>query len=521
MAVSNFYTPASVSFAKVSKMTKMSRRAILKSCVALASAAVLPTAAQNRSFDELIGYDALGLADLLRTRQISQAELAEVFIRRIEMMNPALNFMTNKAYDRARCKAGTIPLNKPFAGVPILMKDMIDIGGLTRTDGSRSMLNNVPEKNVAYVDGVEAAGFNILGQTNVPEFASWVLTDNEVFGSTRNPWNLEYSVFSSSGGSAVAVAAGIVPIAHGTDGAGSNRLPPSATGIFGMKASRERMLSGEADGGHDIAKTNQMLSRTVRDSAMAFAHTEDPSGQVYPPVGFVAGPSAQRLRVGLVVDDGALIKVAPEVQEAQRKTAGLLISLGHEVEETSWPVDAERMADAYEKFFAGKTPAMKKMVEAASGTTVMNSGLLTPLLASNIDAPQVFKAEDIAEGAAFLKSLVQTFDTVFQHYDVLLAPVAPVVAPRLDEGSVYDLWTAEKAAYAAARLKFTSPINFAGVPAMSVPLNWSATLGIPIGSHFIAARGNDRMLYELAYELELARPWRDVWPPFSMKYIPL
>ena len=502
-------------------MPKVSRRTVLKSCVALASAAAIPAIAQKRDFDELIGYDALGLAELLRSRQISQIELVEVFIRRIEVMNPALNFMTNRAYNRARGKAGTIPLNTPFAGVPILMKDMIDIGGLTRTDGSRSMLNNVPEKNVAYVDGVEAAGFNILGQTNVPEFASWVLTDNEVFGPTRNPWNLEHSVFSSSGGSAVAVAAGIVPIAHGTDGAGSNRLPPSATGIFGMKASRQRMLSGEADGGHDIAKTNQMISRTVRDSAMAFAQTEDASGRVYPRVGFVTGPSDRRLRVGLVVDDGSLIKVAPEVEQAQRKTAGLLISLGHEVEETSWPINAEHMADAYQKFFAGKTGAMKAMVESASGTTVMDSGLLTPLLASNIEASQAFKAEDIAEGAAFLESLVPVFDTVFQQYDILLAPVAPVVAPRLDEGSVHDLWTAEKAAYASGRLKFTSPINFAGVPAMSVPLNWSPTLGIPIGSQFIAARGNDRMLYELAYELELARPWRDIWPPFSIKYIPL
>ena len=172
----------------------------------------------------------------------------------------------------------------------------------------------------------------------------------------------------------MAVAAGVVPIAHGTDGAGSNRLPPSATGIFGMKPSRFRMRSGEAGGGHDLAKVNQMLSRTVRDSAAAMAETEDPSGKVFEPVGFVEGPSARRLKVGLVSTDGALMNSDPEVLDAQQKAARLMENLGHTVEETPWPVDAEAVAEAYVKFFAGKVGALKSAVETPRESLLWSPG---------------------------------------------------------------------------------------------------------------------------------------------------
>ncbi|MEP4077757.1 amidase [Haloferula sp.] len=504
-------------------MSPIHRRKFLKGSIFAATAGLSAGRlfAQDLKHDPLIDEDALGLAAMLRAREISQLELLEIFIRRIEVMNPALNFMTNEAFDRARKAAGTIPLNTRFAGVPILMKDMIDIAGLRRTDGSRLMLENRPERNVAYVDAVEQAGLNIFGQTNVPEMASFVITNNDVFGATRNPWSPDHSVFSSSGGSAVAVASGVVPIAHGTDGAGSNRLPPSATGILGMKPSRNRMRSGEAGGGHDIAKTNHVLTRTVRDSAAVFAETEDPSGKMYEPVGFVDGSSKRRLKVGLVRPDGALMTSEPEVLDAQQRAGRLLEKLGHSVEETPWPVDAEEMADAYMKFFAGKVGALKKTVETVSGKPLMESGLLTPLLASNILSSAAFTEKDIAQGRDYLAKLESVFEKVFENFDVLLAPVAPVVAPPLYEHTPQELWSDELAQYVSGRLKYTSPINFSGCPAMSVPLGRSRSSGIPIGSHFIAAKGAERLLYELAYELEEARPWRGVWAPYSLKYIPV
>ena len=279
-------------------MTKqISRRSFLVSSSAVAvtaAASSFPGSAafsRIRALDELIDYDALGLAQLIKKKQISASELVEVVIRRIEALEPIINCMTTRTYERARKKAKTIPSDSVFAGVPILIKDMIDVGGVRRTDGSRLWLANVPKENVAYIDGVEAAGLNILGMTNVPEFAGGGTTNNNLFGETRNPWNLDYSTFVSSGGAAAAAASGVLPLVHGTDGAGSNRLPASITGLLGIKPSSKRMLSGEAGGGHDLTKTNQTMGRTVRDSAALLNHTEDKSGKLYKPVGLVQGPS--------------------------------------------------------------------------------------------------------------------------------------------------------------------------------------------------------------------------------------
>ena len=503
------------------RMMTHSRRTFLKAAGAAALIPMAPALGQSRHIDDLIDYDATGLAALLRSRQISQAELVEVIIRRIEVMNPALGFMTNETFDRARQKAGTIPMDTPFAGVPMLMKDMIDVGGVPRTDGSRMFLDNIPKENVAYVDGVEAAGFNILGMTNVPKLASSIITSNEVFGPTRNPWNLDYSAYGSSGGAAVAVAAGVIPLAHGTDGAGSNRLPPSATGVFGMKPSRERMLSGEADGSHDIAKTNQMISRTVRDSVQAFVETEDRSGRVFEPVGLVDRPLRRRLRIGLTIDDGILGDIEPEVRDVQLKTAALLENLGHSVEETRWPVDADVFGSAYVAFFSGKVGPLAAAFSEA-GTTPSESGMLTPLLASFLEALQGrFSADEIAASGHFIDGLSKVFDDALHDFDVLLAPVSARHTPRLDDHSPREGWSDEIEDWMKTHLKFTGPVNFAGNPAMSVPLYWSPTLDIPIGSHFIAATGDDRLLYELALELEQARPWRDIWAPYSLKHIPV
>ncbi|MBL4871313.1 MAG: amidase, partial [Robiginitomaculum sp.] len=321
--------------------TNLSRRKLLWSAGAtalLAAPLAIPAtkalAKIGRKLDEFIGYDALGLADLIKSKQITQAELVEIFIRRIEVINPAINFMTNRTFERAQknAKSGTFGKNTRFAGVPILMKDLINIKGLPITHGSKLFKDNIAAKGTHYTDAVERAGLNIIGLTNVPEMASFIMTSNELFGSTYNPWDMDYSVFSSSGGAAAAVATGVVPMAHGTDGAGSNRLPSSATGVYGMKPTRYRQLSGEVDGSHSTTKTNQMISRTVRDNAAAFDATEDKSGGHYKPVGFVKGPSKRRLKVGYVTsNDNQLLPMERDVRRAQARTAQLLENMGHKV----------------------------------------------------------------------------------------------------------------------------------------------------------------------------------------------
>ncbi len=466
--------------------------------------------------DDFAGYDGLDLAEVIRSKGVSPTELAEVVIKRIEAMNPTLNFMATADFERARARASAPPAPSRFAGVPILVKDMIDVGGLRHTDGSRLMAERIPAKSVAYIEAVEKSGFNIVGNTNVPEFAGYIMTANNLFGATRNPWDLAYSTFASSGGTAAAVAAGVVPIAHGTDGAGSNRLPASATGIFGFKPSRGRMLSGEADGSHDISKTNNMMSRTVRDNAAAFDLTEAKTGGEYRPVGFVEGPSTQRLRIGYVSGGSTLMPIEAGVREAQADVADQLAGLGHQVEEAPWPVNDQEMLDNYVLFFAGKMRGVDAAVRKANGKSPLESGLLTPFIASFLESEEFAVPDaEIAVGRTYLLGLGEVFRKVFANYDVLLTPVSPVICPRLDEGSPDDLWSEQTRNFVGNRLQFTSPINFAGIPAMSVPLS-VASQGMPIGSHFIAGHGQERRLYELAYELEQARPWAARRPPHGL-----
>jgi amidase len=238
-----------------------SRRKVLKSIIGTASyAALVPAVARTavaapKKLDEFVDYDALGMAGLIKRGEISQKEAVEITIRRIEALEPLINAITTRTYDRAFEKAESISKDTTFAGVPILIKDMIDVGGVRRTDGSRMMLTNIPRENVKYIDGVEAAGMNIIGMTNVPEFAQLgIVTNNTAFGMSKNPWDLSKSTLGSSGGAGAAVASGMVPLAHGTDGGGSNRLPPCTQGVFGIKPSRARMLPGEQVGSTDHLK---------------------------------------------------------------------------------------------------------------------------------------------------------------------------------------------------------------------------------------------------------------------------
>ncbi|WP_375568909.1 amidase [Seohaeicola saemankumensis] len=448
--------------------------------------------------DQFAGLDTIDLAKLVERREATALEITDAVINRVEALNPVLNFMTSCDFDRARDRARNARTATPFAGVPFLMKDMIDVGGLPRTDGSRLMLQNVPQQNVAYVDAIEDAGLNILGLTNVPEFAAGITTDNAVFGATKNPLNPEYSVFSSSGGSAAAVASGVVSMAHGTDGGGSNRLPASATGIFGMKPSRGRMHSGEAGGGHDIAKTNHVLSRTVRESALLFSLTENKAGALRP-VGYVAAPCADRLRIGYVSSIGP---VDEDVTTALTRTRDLLSSMGHTLVKVKFPVNLDEFTNAYTAFFSTRLTLLRQMVEASTGKPIGDSGLVTPFVASGAEALRDLSEGQIERAMLYLHSLQDLFEQLFQEVDILLTPVSPVVCPKLDQDAWNRTWNEDLAAEMVMHLQYTAPINFAGCPAMSVPCAIGSNTGMPVGSHLIAPIGGERRLFELAYELE-------------------
>jgi amidase len=477
-----------------------------------------PRAAATGAGDPLLKYDAVDLAELVRAGEVTPLALVKAAARRITALDGDLNAMTTLTTERAFELAEKITADSVFAGVPTVLKDLVDLGGVRRTNGSLMNLASVPDESVDYVKAMEAAGLNILGMTNTPEFASLALTDNAAFGVTRNPWNLQYSAGGSSGGSGAAVAAGYVPIAHGTDGGGSNRIPASCCGVLGMKASRYRQVSGEAGGGHQFLRTHQCLSRTVRDSAALLAATEDRNNKAgYKPVGLVSGPGRKRLRIA--VSSKNAFGQAPDagVQKVLENTAALCQSLGHTVVETANPVDGMAMFQALEGVMLANTPGLLDTVESLTGRKA-EAGLLTLSMVAIGRHGASLPSGAREKGLAYFRQLTSEFARFHGSYEVWLTPTIPMETPLVGYIN-HDMPVELLLERNRAVLSYTAVANGVGAPAMSVPLFHSTESGLPVGSMFMAAPGADRTLYELAFELEAAMPWVQRWAPHSAMYV--
>jgi len=469
--------------------------------------------------DELLNYDALGLAELVRKGEVTPRELVEVTARRIEALDDTINAMTTLTIERALEIAEKISIETVFAGVPFMLKDYIDCTGVRRTDGSSFKLTNVCLNSPDYVKAVEAAGLNLLGMTNLPEFASMVVTDNHAFGPTRNPWDLMRTPGGSSGGSAAAVAAGYTTIVHGTDGGGSNRIPASWCGLLGMKPSRHRMLSGELDDVAPFFRTHQSISRSVRDSAALFALTENTlKNAIYPVVGRIKGPSKRRLRIGLTTKNSFGNEPAPDIKSATEEIAALCEDMGHIITEVPNPINGQAFFQAYTALFLSKFKGMLKPFESLTGKPAEKSGLLTPYTISLLRLAEIFTDSNVEKWEGYMEALTSEIVKFHDQFDVWLTPVTPFESPKIGFFSPDQLYLDIKEK-TEEFMSYTALANATGAPAMSVPLSWSKQTGLPIGSHFSAKPGDDQTLYELAFELEEARPWFQQWAPFSAKYV--
>ena len=459
---------------------------------------------------ELLSYDAVGLSDLVRAGELTRAELLEATIQRVELLDGTLNAVTTRSFERAGGQPAPAA-SAPFAGIPTVVKDLVDVQGLPRTEGSRLRSSNISERSPAYIQQLEAAGLAIAGKTNTPEFASLPVTDNELFGRTKNPWSLDHSPGGSSGGSAVAVAAGYTPIAHGTDGGGSNRIPASACGVFGMKASRGRQVSGELDGSHPVFKTHQAISRSVRDSAALFAATQL-RDDTSTPVGFVTGPTDRRLTVAVSRLDVHGSPGEPAAAAALASTIALLSELGHRVVEVPNPVDGHAFYEAYRNLFLSRTVGLIAMIEQQAGAPIEQTGLLTPATIGLMRRSDALAPDAAEQGQRYLEAMSRDMLGFFGTADAWLTLVHPfdaIAADEFDPMCDFDLPKSERYLSNAAVAKMC------GAPSMSVPLAFDTPTGVPIGSMFTAAPGDDALLYELAFELEEARPWFGRWAPHS------
>jgi len=506
------------------------RRDFLKKSAVFTLAAVSPSplaeyadAAQEKpKLSELANYDALGLSELIRKKQISPLELVDDVIARVERVNPKINAVLTKLFDvekaRERAKQGIG--DGPFAGVPVMLKNLTQYKDARIDAGSRLFARYIEKNgspfrtNSPLIDGMERSGIIVAGITNAPEFGLLDTTEPVLHGATRNPWNIDYTPGGSSGGSAAAVAAGIVPFAHATDAVGSIRMPACQCGIFGLKPTRERELGNTHAWSLGIESINiaseLCLTRSVRDTAAFLNLIEKKDSESLPPVGFISGPSKKRLKVALVLETIQGKKPHPEVEKAIRASAQLLEKLGHRVEEAKLEINGPEFNDAFLGLAASFT--LRQINLLPSKDTSLEE-MLEPWTLGLIDLakkrgglqPCSQRAVKVfAEASASLEKL-------FKSYDALLSPVMRLPpykigwhSPTLDFDTLLSRFL-DEVGYAPLH-------NAVGTPAMSAPLYWTRD-GLPIGSQFAAWRGGEATLLGLAYELEEARPWAKKRPP--------
>jgi amidase len=487
------------------------------------------------AFAEYPLHDGLGLAELVRNREVSAAELVEAAIDRIEAHNPRVNAVIRRLYESARQTALQALPPGPFSGVPFLVKDLLaTVAGVPTGNGNRLLQNITATEDSELVRRWKRTGVIILGKTNTPEFGLTPYTEPETFGPTRNPWDLTRTPGGSSGGSGAAVATRMVPIASGGDGGGSIRIPASACGLFGLKPTRGRTPAGPVIGEswHGFA-IEHVLTRSVRDSAAMLDATlgEDCGApycappQVRPYLQEVS-VSPGRLRIAFTGKPLLGHGVHAEVLEGLAATAKLLTGLGHEVVEATPPVDREPFALALLSVLAGEARADIEEAAQAAGRRVSVTDFEPATFALGMIG-KALSAQEYASAVRYLQTAARRIARFFEGYDLLLTPTLsqpPVAigALQLSSGQKrlinlighFDGGGLLKAMgivepLAARTFEFipwTPVFNVTGQPAMSVPLHWSAA-GLPIGMQFVARFGDEAALFRLAGQLEQAVPW--------------
>lgn len=450
--------------------------------------------------------DGTELAAKIERKELSALEAIDSAIARAEAMNPKLNFLVSDTFERARDRARAGGLTGPFAGVPYLVKDMYDVAGVITRWGTRATAILPPATTDSpQVQAMEAAGLVIIGKTSLGEFGFLPTTEPLAFGPTRNPWDPTRTPGGSSGGSAVAVAAGVVPMADAADGGGSIRIPASACGLFGLKPSRGRMVGEQTPAaGYDVT-VEHGLTRSVRDSARLFAAMERTGTNTpLPPVGVVAGPSSRRLRVGYLAVSMVGREPDPEVSDALDTTASLLEQLGHRVEPTVAPFDAGQFSQDFAALWAAAAAEVVALFRELA-TVEPDESMLEPLTLAMSRLSQDRGADDLDAVRARLDTIGPRYQQWFEELDVILSPV--LAQPPVLVGAIAGDVTVEDMIDRLDSFAAYTPLhNIVGAPAMSVPLAWTDS-GLPVGSHFAARTGDERSLFELAYELEEALPW--------------
>jgi amidase len=475
--------------------------------------------------DDLSELDATSTAELIRAKEITPAEAVEAAIARIEKMNPDLNAVIHPLFDKARATAESAP-EGPFRGVPIVIKDLVATSAGDPFHCGMRLLKEMGYRathDSTVVAKLKAAGFVIIGRTNTPELGLIPTTEPLAYGPTRNPWDTTKIPGGSSGGSAAAVASRMVPIAHGTDGGGSIRIPASACGLIGLKPSRGRVSSGpdqgESMGGFSV---DHVLTRSVRDSAavldvLAGTMPGDPYGapSTNRPYMNEAQAEPHRLRVGMMVRaPSQIVELHQDVIAAARNAAEALESLGHNVEE-SHPAAFDEPEHI---LHFGVVTACDTASTLDHWSTVIGKAITVEDVELNTwglaEMGRAIAGPQLLTSREWLFAFTRRMSSWWDDYDLLLTPTLTAPPPPL--GS----WVATRenplAAGAASSflVPFTPPFNATGQPAISLPVSWNAA-GLPIGVQLVAAYGREDLLLRVSGQLERADAFPERRPGYA------
>jgi amidase len=486
--------------------------------------------------EELARLDATAQAELVRSGEVSAAELVQAAIKRAESLNPELNAIIHPFYEQAADEAaGELP-DGPFRGVPFVLKDLgAGLAGQQLYMGVKALKEADFRLPVDTFLGqrFRDAGLVTIGKTNTPELGIVPTTEPAIYGPTRNPWDLDRTPGGSSGGSAAAVAAGIVPIAHANDGGGSIRIPASCCGLVGLKPSRGRTSLGPLVGDVMSGLTAELVvSRSVRDTALALEATHGPApGDPYvapPPLRPYTeevGADPGTLTIGILTDPIGVsrVEVDPAVAAVTREAGTMLEELGHKVDEDvpEIPEDGFEVIDTFlTRWYAGQTEILEQF-GVLLGREIGPDDVEPLTWAMAQEGKRRHSGQYLAavsQHQAIARMLGLWFDA---GHDLLLTPTLGELPPPLgsfDDSGPDPLQTIYRGEPMAC---FTALVNATGMPAISLPLGWSqnetggadgAPSHLPIGVHLIAPLGREDVLLRVASQLEEAHPWADRFP---------
>lgn len=477
----------------------------------------------NSFADETQWMDATEQAALVARGNATPLELLDAAINRIERLDPALNAVVIRWFDHAREVAASADLpTGPFRGVPFLLKDLwATYAGQRISNGNVALknANTISPIDTTLVARYRAAGLVIAGRTNSPELGSVPTTEPLAWGPTRNPWDTTRTPGGSSGGSAAAVASGMVPFAHASDGGGSIRIPASCCGLVGLKPSQGRITFGPARDESGLG-VEHCVSRSVRDSASLLDATYGPGigdTVVAPaplrPYAAELGVDPGRLRIGLLDHHPQGGAVDQECTDAARAAATLLESLGHHVE-PAWPAalaDAS-FASQFGALWSTNMGASLRRFEEMIGRP-LNDDEFEPMNRAQADFAKLFTSIDYARALASVaqfRRAVQAWWT--EGWDLLLTPTLAAVPVPIGTFANNAEQPMAPLARAGAFVPFTPAWNTSGQPAISLPLHWTAQ-GLPVGVQLVAAYGREDVLFRVASQIEQAHPWAHRRPP--------